>query len=173
MADSTTWNVEDFLRKLEKSLKESELNSTIGLDPDIDYPSSFSFDVWFNDTEQHHYWNKSVRNLWNSWIERIPSDPDDRQRDIGDTINSDAGFDLQQYIIRDPSEEAAMLLHLIDLIGPEMSFVSFNGKSFDIPLLQNRLVRPSILRPTASQPKWQHGWMNSNKRVNSSARAGI
>jgi hypothetical protein len=96
VADSTTWNVEDFLRKLEKSLKESELNSTIGLDPDIDYPSSFSFDVWFNDTEQHHYWNKSVRNLWNSWIERIPSDPDDRQRDIGDTINSDAGFDFSK-----------------------------------------------------------------------------
>ena len=96
MADSTTWNVEDFLRKLEKSLKESELNSTIGLDPDIDSPSSFSFDAWFNDTEQHHYWNKSVRNLWNSWIERIPSDPDDRRRDIGDTINSDAGFDFSK-----------------------------------------------------------------------------
>lgn len=96
MADGTTWNVEDFLRKLEKSLKESELNSTIGLDPDIDSPSSFSFDAWFNDTEQHHYWNKSVRNLWNSWMERIPSDPDDKQRDIGDTINSDAGFDFSK-----------------------------------------------------------------------------
>ncbi len=59
---------------------------------------------------------------------------------VGVGYFSDAGFDLQQYIIRDPSEEAAMLLHLIDLIGPEMSFVSFNGKSFDIPLLQNRLV---------------------------------
>lgn len=50
------------------------------------------------------------------------------------------GFLLSQVIMRDPVEEPAMLLHLMNQIGREDIFVSFNGKSFDIPLLQNRLV---------------------------------
>ena len=50
------------------------------------------------------------------------------------------GFLLSQLVIRDPGEEPAMLLHLINQIGGDDIFVSFNGKSFDIPLLQNRLV---------------------------------
>ena len=50
------------------------------------------------------------------------------------------GFQLQQLIIRDPSEELAMLLHLSEIINPDTIFVSFNGKSFDIPLLQNRFI---------------------------------
>jgi hypothetical protein len=50
------------------------------------------------------------------------------------------GFLLTQLIMRDPGEEAAMLLHLMNAIDEEGIFVSFNGKSFDIPLLQNRLV---------------------------------
>lgn len=50
------------------------------------------------------------------------------------------GFVLEQLIIRDPSEEMAMLLHLAEMVNPDTIFVSFNGKSFDIPLIQNRLV---------------------------------
>ncbi len=50
------------------------------------------------------------------------------------------GFLLSQLIMRDPGEEAAMLLHLMNSIDRDAIFVSFNGKSFDIPLLQNRLV---------------------------------
>ena len=50
------------------------------------------------------------------------------------------GFLLEQLIIRDPSEELAMLLHLLEQVKPDTIFVSFNGKSFDIPLIQNRLV---------------------------------
>lgn len=48
------------------------------------------------------------------------------------------GFELRQYIIRDPSEENAMLLDLSNLISPSSVFVTFNGKSFDIPLLESR-----------------------------------
>jgi hypothetical protein len=62
------------------------------------------------------------------------------------------GFLLEQLIIRDPSEEMAMLLHLADMIKPDTIFVSFNGKSFDIPLVQNRLVLnklPVFLRDLA------------------------
>jgi len=61
-------------------------------------------------------------------------------------------FHLEQLIIRDPSEELAMLLHLADMIRPDTIFVSFNGKSFDIPLIQNRLVLnrlPVMLRELA------------------------
>lgn len=50
------------------------------------------------------------------------------------------GFMLQQFLMRDPIEESAMLLHLINSINVDSGLVSFNGKSFDIPLLQNRLV---------------------------------
>jgi len=53
---------------------------------------------------------------------------------------TEEGFLLQQFLMRDPVEESAMLLHLINSIDQDSGFVSFNGKSFDIPLLQNRLV---------------------------------
>lgn len=59
---------------------------------------------------------------------------------IGVGVFQNDGFFLQQLIIRDPSEELAMLLYLSDLITPETIFVSFNGKSFDIPLIQNRFI---------------------------------
>ena len=96
MADETTWSVEKFLSKLKNSLGISELDGTINLEPDIDSSSSFSFDTWFNGTEEHHYWNESVKNLWDSWIENIPSDPNAKPRDIKDIKNSDAGFDFSK-----------------------------------------------------------------------------
>ena len=59
---------------------------------------------------------------------------------IGVGCFREGGFLLEQLIIRDPSEEMAMLLHLAHMVKPDTIFVSFNGKSFDIPLVQNRLV---------------------------------
>lgn len=56
------------------------------------------------------------------------------------SFNPLEGFKLQQFILRDPTEEKAMLLHLTNLVRDDSIFVSFNGKSFDIPLLQNRLI---------------------------------
>ncbi len=50
------------------------------------------------------------------------------------------GFLLQQLVIRDPAEEPAMLLYLSNLVDSNTIFVSFNGKSFDIPLIQNRFI---------------------------------
>lgn len=50
------------------------------------------------------------------------------------------GFQLQQFIIRDPTEELAMLLHLSNVINENTIFVTFNGKSFDIPLIQYRFI---------------------------------
>ena len=91
MADETTWSVGDFLKKLKSSLKTGDLDKTINLKPDVD--SSFSFDTWFDTS---NYWNESVKNLWDSWIKHIPSDPNAKPRDIKDIKNSDAGFDFSK-----------------------------------------------------------------------------
>ena len=52
----------------------------------------------------------------------------------------DEGFELLQYIIPDYSDETAMLENLIDKFSDEVSVVTFNGASFDLPLLNDRLI---------------------------------
>jgi len=47
-------------------------------------------------------------------------------------------FILAQFFLRDPSEEPAMLEALAGFIAPCEVLVSYNGKSFDAPLLQTR-----------------------------------
>ena len=47
-------------------------------------------------------------------------------------------FVLAQFFLRDPAEEAAMLEALAEFIAPCEILVSYNGKSFDSPLLQTR-----------------------------------
>jgi len=48
------------------------------------------------------------------------------------------GFNLRQYFVRDPEEEAATLLSLrSDLAGVE-GIVTFNGRTFDLPVLESR-----------------------------------
>lgn len=50
----------------------------------------------------------------------------------------DGKFTLQQFFLRDPSEEPAMLEALIQFLAPCEALVTFNGKSFDAPLLATR-----------------------------------
>jgi uncharacterized protein YprB with RNaseH-like and TPR domain len=50
----------------------------------------------------------------------------------------DGKFNLQQFFLRDPSEEPAMLEALIHFLAPCEGLVTFNGKSFDAPLLRTR-----------------------------------
>jgi uncharacterized protein YprB with RNaseH-like and TPR domain len=59
---------------------------------------------------------------------------------IGLGFFTDDGFLLKQYIIRDPTEEPAMLLEVANMFEKFPSIVSFNGKAFDIPLLRARYV---------------------------------
>jgi uncharacterized protein YprB with RNaseH-like and TPR domain len=49
-------------------------------------------------------------------------------------------FVVRQYFLRQPHEEAAMLEQLQALIAPSSGLVTFNGKSFDVPLLRTRAV---------------------------------
>lgn len=48
------------------------------------------------------------------------------------------GFHLAQFFMRDPLEEPALLLALEDFLAPCQTIVSFNGKAFDVPLLDTR-----------------------------------
>lgn len=57
-------------------------------------------------------------------------------------------FVVRQYFMRDYNEEAAMLAGLQQLFVAHKGFVTFNGKAFDINLLQSRFIsnrfRPSF-----------------------------
>ncbi|RJP51774.1 MAG: hypothetical protein C4586_03920 [Anaerolineaceae bacterium] len=59
----------------------------------------------------------------------------------------DDKFVLQQFFLRDPSEESAMLEALIDFLAPCEGLVTFNGKSFDAPLLVTRYSLHRIPTP--------------------------
>ncbi|MBL8098484.1 MAG: ribonuclease H-like domain-containing protein [Anaerolineales bacterium] len=50
----------------------------------------------------------------------------------------DGKFVLKQFFMRDPAEEPAMLEALIHFLAPCEGLVTFNGKSFDAPLLVTR-----------------------------------
>jgi uncharacterized protein YprB with RNaseH-like and TPR domain len=50
----------------------------------------------------------------------------------------DGKFVLQQFFLRDPAEEPAMLEALIQFLAPCEALVTFNGKAFDAPLLATR-----------------------------------
>ncbi len=50
------------------------------------------------------------------------------------------GFLLQQFFMRDYSEERASLSMVRDLLGEFQYLVTFNGKLYDIPLLETRFI---------------------------------
>jgi len=49
-------------------------------------------------------------------------------------------FRLAQFFLREPGEEAAQLAAIEEFLTPCEAWVSFNGKAFDIPLLNNRYI---------------------------------
>jgi hypothetical protein len=50
----------------------------------------------------------------------------------------DGQFVLQQFFMRDPAEEPALLEGLASFLAPAQALVTFNGKAFDAPLLVTR-----------------------------------
>ena len=60
---------------------------------------------------------------------------------------AEEGFLLKQFIIRDPTEEPAMLLEVANMFEKFPGMVSFNGKSFDIPLLKARYILNRLQSP--------------------------
>jgi len=49
-------------------------------------------------------------------------------------------FHLAQFFMRDPAEEAALLWALTAFLEPCQALVTFNGKAFDVPLLNARYI---------------------------------
>jgi len=47
---------------------------------------------------------------------------------------------LRQYFLLDPGDEAALLTALVADLAPRVGWVSFNGRAFDLPLLETRLT---------------------------------
>jgi uncharacterized protein YprB with RNaseH-like and TPR domain len=56
-------------------------------------------------------------------------------------------FYIRQYFMRHPGEERSVLAHISTLLERFDSFVTFNGKSFDIPVLETRYVLARQPRP--------------------------
>lgn len=65
---------------------------------------------------------------------------------VGVGFFGEDSYIVRQYFMRDYDEEAAMLTELQQLFSKYQGFVTFNGKSFDINLLQSRFIS-NRLRP--------------------------
>ena len=59
---------------------------------------------------------------------------------VGVGVFEDGGFAVHQFFMRDYEEELAMLHALGELLDGLDAVVSFNGKSFDLPLLETRFI---------------------------------
>ena len=60
----------------------------------------------------------------------------------------DQAFHLRQFFLRDPDEEASMLSALSELMSDYQAIVTFNGRGFDLPLLEARYTLARM------QPRW-------------------
>lgn len=49
-------------------------------------------------------------------------------------------FEVHQFFLRSPAEEPAMLALIHDLLWPDGGLVTFNGRTFDVPLLSGRFI---------------------------------
>ncbi len=58
-------------------------------------------------------------------------------------------FEIRQYLMPDYSDEAAMLEALLDEFGPSNPIVSYNGATFDLPVLRDRLIINRVGREIA------------------------
>jgi hypothetical protein len=58
-------------------------------------------------------------------------------------------FQLVQYFLREPGEETAMLAALVEYLEGCQVTVTFNGRAFDIPLLNGRFRHHKIISPLA------------------------
>jgi len=62
------------------------------------------------------------------------------------------GMVIRQYVMRDYSEEAAMLDEIASVFRRFDTVVSFNGKTFDLPLLESRMVMNRIRLSVTQMP---------------------
>ena len=53
---------------------------------------------------------------------------------------TDEGFEVRQFFLRSPDEEPAMLAALDEALAGRPALVTFNGRSFDVPMLAGRYL---------------------------------
>lgn len=63
---------------------------------------------------------------------------------VGAGFFREGSFVVRQYFMPDYAFEAPMLLHLKELMSGRGSLVTFNGKTFDIPIIQTRMIMNRI-----------------------------
>ncbi|HEX6510591.1 MAG TPA: ribonuclease H-like domain-containing protein [Chloroflexota bacterium] len=61
-------------------------------------------------------------------------------------------FRVKQFFLRGPGNEVAFLTALADFLESFSALVTFNGKAFDLPLLENRFVRHRRRLPFGDPP---------------------
>jgi uncharacterized protein YprB with RNaseH-like and TPR domain len=61
-------------------------------------------------------------------------------------------FRLRQVFMRDYSEEPALISLIQDTLGPFSGIISFNGKAFDVPLLESRFIMSRRRFPLSAAP---------------------
>ena len=62
------------------------------------------------------------------------------------------GFRLRQYFLRDPGDEPAMVEGLLDCLPSFEALVSFNGRAFDVPIIENRFILARAVPPLSRMP---------------------
>ncbi len=67
-------------------------------------------------------------------------------RFVGDT------FQVRQFFMRDPAEEPAQLAEVMDWLADASGLVTFNGRTFDLPLLRTRFALNYLQLPVADGP---------------------
>jgi hypothetical protein len=68
------------------------------------------------------------------------------------SFQPDGGFVTRQFLLTTPAEERRLLEHVHGELSAAGAIVSFNGKSFDAPLLESRFAFHRIARTLAEQP---------------------
>jgi uncharacterized protein YprB with RNaseH-like and TPR domain len=62
------------------------------------------------------------------------------------------GFQVLQYFLRDPGDEPAMIEALAERLPAFEALVSFNGRTFDVPIIENRFILARTPPPTTDLP---------------------
>jgi uncharacterized protein YprB with RNaseH-like and TPR domain len=61
-------------------------------------------------------------------------------------------FEVQQYFLRDPGDEPAMVEALAHRLPAFEALVSFNGRAFDVPIIENRFILARMVPPLRDMP---------------------
>lgn len=81
---------------------------------------------------------------------------------IGTMECSRDGFTFKQYLARNFSEERSILSAFAERLKTAQMIVTFNGKSFDLPFLQNRAMAAGMLLP---HPKSHLDLLHESRRA--------